>query len=93
MHVKMSYLNSFSTQVANLEGRAGMTAIVDPEKEVDMSKLHSSITKYLPSYAQPIFVRIVGSIDTTGGNFNRTMKIGKQTQASNCVWRIQLRTQ
>ena len=43
-----------------------MAAIFDPDKEVDIKKLGKAITEKLPSYARPIFIRLVKMLDITG---------------------------
>lgn len=53
-------------KVGILEGRAGMAAIADPDNEVDLNKLAAGIEAALPSYAQPLFIRIMLSIPKTG---------------------------
>lgn len=53
-------------QIPNLEGRAGMAVIVDTEKTLDLKDLAKELKNNLPSYARPIFVRFVNTIDLTG---------------------------
>lgn len=43
-----------------------MAAIMDPDKTLDLSALASKLAKVLPSYARPLFIRLVGTIDMTG---------------------------
>ena len=43
-----------------------MAAIYDPNREVDVVKLGKAIQTRLPSYARPIFVRLVKKLDITG---------------------------
>jgi solute carrier family 27 fatty acid transporter 1/4 len=43
-----------------------MAAIFDPDDEVDIRKLEKAITEKLPSYARPIFIRLVKKLDITG---------------------------
>lgn len=54
------------SQVGNLEGRAGMVAIVDPKHEVDLDALAEGLDKNLSSYARPLFLRILSEIPLTG---------------------------
>lgn len=56
----------YGVQIHGQEGRAGMAAILDTEKTLDLSKLPNEISKVLPSYARPIFLRIVTKMDMTG---------------------------
>jgi solute carrier family 27 fatty acid transporter 1/4 len=43
-----------------------MAAILDPERALDLNDLHTKMSKVLPSYARPLFIRIVNVIDLTG---------------------------
>ena len=43
-----------------------MAAIFDPNREVDIVKLGTAIKSQLPSYARPIFIRLVKKLDITG---------------------------
>ena len=56
----------YGVQVPGVEGRAGMAAIVQPEGGIDLSWFLSAIRNQLPSYAMPIFLRMVKELDITG---------------------------
>ncbi|XP_014205068.1 long-chain fatty acid transport protein 4-like [Copidosoma floridanum] len=56
----------YGVQVPGMEGRAGMAAIVDPESLLDFKALAEGLDKALPSYARPIFLRIVKELELTG---------------------------
>ncbi|CAG9854851.1 unnamed protein product [Phyllotreta striolata] len=56
----------FGVEIRGQEGRAGMAAILDPEEKVDLNVLANGLRKTLPSYARPIFIRILSKIDLTG---------------------------
>ena len=56
----------YGVMVPGTEGRAGMAAIVDPDYKVDLLALTGSLKKLLPSYACPMFLRIVHRVDLTG---------------------------
>ncbi|XP_068234587.1 long-chain fatty acid transport protein 1-like isoform X4 [Palaemon carinicauda] len=56
----------YGVEVPGAEGRAGMVAILDEEKTLDFNLLHNTVTKSLPSYARPLFVRIVKELEKTG---------------------------
>ena len=49
-----------------------MAAIYDPNREVDIGKLGNAIKDRLPSYARPIFIRLVKKLDITG-SFSRNV--------------------
>jgi len=49
-----------------MEGRAGMAAIVDPDNTIDLKRLNCSLQQRLPTYARPIFLRLLDKLDLTG---------------------------
>ncbi|RZC37226.1 long-chain fatty acid transport protein 4-like [Asbolus verrucosus] len=72
----------YGVEVPGSEGRAGMVAIVDSQNTLDMGKLCRGLKKNLPSYAVPIFVRVMDSVPMTG-----TFKLKKtdlQQEGFNC---------
>lgn len=56
----------YGVEITNVEGRAGMAAITDPERTLDLKALSSNLRKSLPSYARPQFIRVLEKIDMTG---------------------------
>lgn len=50
----------------NLEGRAGMAAILDADNTVDLVALADGVRKLLPNYARPQFIRLLTKVDMTG---------------------------
>lgn len=48
------------------EGKAGMAAIVDPDDSTNLAELLIELKKNLPTYACPLFLRILKTIDATG---------------------------
>jgi len=56
----------YGVQVPHTEGRAGMATISDPEGTLDLKALAAGVTKSLPSYAIPLFIRVVKEVDMTG---------------------------
>lgn len=55
-----------SLQIPGTEGKAGMVALVDPTKSLDLDKLIKGVKVNLPVYAQPLFFRIMDSVPLTG---------------------------
>src|SRR5207248_7506581 len=57
--------NVYGVAVDGAEGRAGMAAlVVDPEFDIKAFGAH--VAQELPAYAQPLFVRVLPAIETTG---------------------------
>jgi solute carrier family 27 (fatty acid transporter), member 1/4 len=56
----------YGVEVHNMEGRAGMAAILDPERGVNLEMLGEQIKSSLPSYARPQFIRLLTKVDMTG---------------------------
>ncbi|XP_055947801.1 long-chain fatty acid transport protein 4-like [Argiope bruennichi] len=64
----------YGVEIPNAEGRAGMAAIqVDP-KSVNFSEFYQNLSKRLPPYAVPLFLRLSKEIEETG-----TYKLKKVT--------------
>jgi fatty-acyl-CoA synthase len=57
--------NVYGVQVDGADGRAGMAALVVGEG-FDIKLFGEHVARELPTYAQPLFVRILPSLDTTG---------------------------
>ncbi|KAL6110349.1 slc27a1 [Pungitius sinensis] len=62
----------YGASVPGVEGKAGMAAIAHGGGQFDLDALWMAVQKALPSYARPVFLRLVPSVDTTG-----TFKIQK----------------
>lgn len=56
----------YGVQVPGSEGRAGMAAILDKDNTMDLNKLAEGVKKALPSYARPLFIRILSKMEMTG---------------------------
>lgn len=56
----------YGVEVPGVEGRAGMAAIVAPSGGLDLTSFLDAVRKQLPSYATPIFLRLVQQLDITG---------------------------
>lgn len=46
-----------------------MCGIVDTNGTLDLDKLAKDLTKHLPPYARPVFLRVLTGMDMTGGLF------------------------
>ncbi|XP_030766632.1 long-chain fatty acid transport protein 4-like isoform X1 [Sitophilus oryzae] len=56
----------YGVEIPGTEGKAGMVAIVDQSKTIDLKELAKELKCKLPSYAIPIFLRILLSAPITG---------------------------
>ena len=63
---QVNMANVYGVKVPKSEGRAGMVAFNCALDEFDWDKFSSFVSDKLPSYAQPIFVRIIEELETTG---------------------------
>jgi len=55
----------YGVEVKGCEGKAGMLAIPDPNRLVDLTALTEGLEARLPSYARPVFIRLTDKIDLT----------------------------
>ncbi|XP_068146680.1 LOW QUALITY PROTEIN: long-chain fatty acid transport protein 4 [Drosophila tropicalis] len=67
----------YGVQIPHVEGKAGMAAIVDPQRKVDMDYLSIVIRGSLPPYARPLFIRLLDEIPRTA-----TFKLKKRELAT-----------
>jgi fatty-acyl-CoA synthase len=58
-------VNVYGVEVGDQDGRAGMAALV-VGPQFDLEKLRAEVDASLPGYAQPLFVRLLPEIETTG---------------------------
>lgn len=56
----------YGVEIPGLEGKAGMAALLDPDRVVDVNKLLERLRKELPAYALPLFIRITEKLEATG---------------------------
>jgi len=56
----------YGVSIPGTDGKAGMATVEDEGDQLDLSEFYLGAAKVLPSYARPIFVRIVKKIDMTG---------------------------
>jgi fatty-acyl-CoA synthase len=55
----------YGLQVPGTDGRAGTAALI-VNQEFDLAEFHSEVARSLPSYARPVFLRLLSSIEATG---------------------------
>ena len=63
-HVNMA--NVYGVKVPKSEGRAGMVAFKCALHDFNWDEVSSFVANNIPTYAQPIFVRIIEELETTG---------------------------
>ncbi|XP_024944990.1 long-chain fatty acid transport protein 4 isoform X2 [Cephus cinctus] len=56
----------YGVEVPGNEGKAGMAAIYDPEHSLNLKELGEGVKKALPTYARPLFLRILEDLPMTG---------------------------
>ena len=55
----------YGLQVPGTDGRAGAAALI-VNQEFDLAEFHTEVARRLPSYARPVFLRLLSSIEATG---------------------------
>ncbi|MES2895397.1 MAG: long-chain-acyl-CoA synthetase [Pseudomonadota bacterium] len=66
--------NVYGVTVEGADGRAGMAGLV-VESSFDIKQFGEQVARDLPPYAQPVFVRILPAIETTGTFKHRKMDL------------------
>jgi fatty-acyl-CoA synthase len=66
--------NVYGVEVPNAEGRAGMAGLV-VGPEFDIKTFGDGVAHELPPYAQPLFVRVLPALETTGTFKTRKMDL------------------
>ncbi|EFN85194.1 Long-chain fatty acid transport protein 1 [Harpegnathos saltator] len=56
----------YGVEVPGNEGKAGMAAIYDPNNSLDLKELVEGLKKSLPTYARPLFIRVLSELSMTG---------------------------
>ncbi|XP_013194431.1 long-chain fatty acid transport protein 1 isoform X1 [Amyelois transitella] len=49
----------YGVSIPHVEGKAGMAAISDPERKLDLTLLCKGLKSSLPAYARPLFIRVL----------------------------------
>ena len=63
---QVNMANVFGVKVPQSEGRAGMVAFNCDLNNFDWNNFSLFVSEKLPNYAQPVFVRIIEELETTG---------------------------
>ncbi|RVE75619.1 hypothetical protein OJAV_G00000500 [Oryzias javanicus] len=56
----------YGVSVPGVEGSAGMAALAHTGEQMDLDTFLTAVRQALPSYARPVFLRLMPSVDTTG---------------------------
>ena len=64
--LKMKNVVVYGVEISGSEGRAGMAAIEGTVDTFDLSDLAKQLYAMIPSYAVPIFIRLISAADVTG---------------------------
>ncbi|MEH6567503.1 MAG: long-chain-acyl-CoA synthetase [Halioglobus sp.] len=65
-HPQINMANVYGVEVPGTEGRAGMVAFeLDDGVELDLNAFQALVESELPPYAQPVFIRVLRSAETT----------------------------
>uniref|UniRef100_A0A8C7Z9W4 Long-chain-fatty-acid--CoA ligase n=1 Tax=Oryzias sinensis TaxID=183150 RepID=A0A8C7Z9W4_9TELE len=64
--------------VSGVEGSAGMAALAHTGGQMDLDAFLSAVRQALPSYARPVFLRLMPSVDTTGTFKIQKMRLQKE---------------
>ncbi|KAL9875698.1 fatty acid transport protein 2 isoform 2-T2 [Glossina fuscipes fuscipes] len=75
----------YGVTIPNTEGRAGMAAIYDPERQLDLDSFTLDLKKVLPVYARPQFLRFLTKIDLTGTFKLRKIDLQKEGYDPNII--------
>jgi citronellyl-CoA synthetase len=66
-HPQINMANVYGVEVPGAEGRAGMVAFeLAPGDSLDLEGFQALVEEALPAYAQPVFIRVLHSVETTG---------------------------
>ena len=65
-HPQINMANVYGVEVPGIEGRAGMVAFeLEQGQDLDVDAFEALTEAQLPSYAQPVFIRVMRSVATT----------------------------
>ena len=68
--------NVYGVSIPGSDGKAGMAAL-STDKDINLENLYQSLSSSLPSYAQPLFLRIKKEIEITGTFKHRKVELVK----------------
>jgi len=59
--LKLDDVCVYGVEIPGVDGKAGMAVISDPQQKLNIKELHSLVSKSLPPYAVPVFVRVTSN--------------------------------
>jgi citronellyl-CoA synthetase len=67
-HPQIQFCNVYGVAIPNADGRAGMAAITlkSGMEQLDLADFSAFVTRELPTYARPVFLRIRPEMEVTG---------------------------
>ena len=68
--------NVYGVSIPGSDGKAGMAAL-STDRDINLDNLYQSLSSSLPSYAQPLFLRIKKEIEITGTFKHRKVELVK----------------
>ena len=68
--------NVYGVNIPGSDGKAGMAAL-STDRDINLENLYESLSSSLPSYAQPLFLRIKKEIEITGTFKHRKVELVK----------------
>ncbi|MEC7366001.1 MAG: long-chain-acyl-CoA synthetase [Pseudomonadota bacterium] len=69
--------NVYGVSIPGSDGKAGMAAL-STDRDINLENLYQSLSSSLPSYAQPLFLRIKKEIEITGTFKHRKVELVKE---------------
>ena len=79
-----SQVACYGVEITGSEGRAGMLAVVKQD-DIDFVELAKEVQKRLPSYAVPLFVRLVDKLDYTSTSKIMKRQLKEESFNINCI--------
>ncbi|XP_065907543.1 long-chain fatty acid transport protein 4-like [Dysidea avara] len=79
-----SQVACYGVEITGSEGRAGMIAVVKQD-DIDFVELAKEVQKRLPSYAVPLFVRLVDKLDYTSTSKIMKRQLKEESFNINCI--------
>ena len=69
--------NVYGVQVSGKDGRAGMAAL-ECERGFDLEGFRAHLARFLPDYARPVFLRLMGEIEVTATFKQKKVDLARQ---------------